>query len=103
MFKQEFATLPDQKKIALLAFLAHDLTVCVRGAFLDQSGDDLIKSLRSFNELQHHISSRIGRLAEGPINDPHNTFAELLDEIATIGGVKFQFDWAAANATRIIG
>jgi hypothetical protein len=103
MFKHKFATLSDQKKIVLLAYLAHDLTVCVRGIFLDQSGDELLKSLRAFNELQHQISAHIGRLADGSEKYPDDVFTNILDEIATAGGIKSQFEWSAANAMRTVG
>ncbi len=66
--KKAYVALPAPSQIALLARLAHELTVCARDTYV--AGTDDVRDptrLRAFNECQHRVVGHLNHLLNGAV------------------------------------
>ncbi|HTQ34713.1 MAG TPA: hypothetical protein VMI30_11120 [Stellaceae bacterium] len=73
-----FASLDKDSRIAVLAMIAHDLTVGIRSALLDLPSPEAAKKIRALNEYIHQITGRIHTSDELSGNDE----SDLLRDVA---------------------
>ena len=86
--KTTFLALPPERKMRVVALLAHNLTVGARGAYPGQVEEhQAAERLRTFNELQHTVSAKLMNMVAGkPQGFPDEGFLEVLFEKAQRGG-----------------
>jgi hypothetical protein len=82
-----FPRLPPDRKVRLLALLAHNVTIEARACYPGQVGDGAAApKLRTFNEMQHTITAKLLNLvAAGPLDFPDEGFLDTLFEKARQG------------------
>jgi hypothetical protein len=82
--KALFLGIPANRQIRVLAFLAHNLTVCGRSAYLPEIEDDIArKRFRVFNELLHIVTSQLMHMvSDDSERYPDNVFMDILFEQA---------------------
>ena len=80
--KSWYLDLPNNKKQVFLAIVAHQLTVHARYAAYKLTGEQQIRELKGFNELQHQISSHIGAIGLSKERYPDEVLWQILQEKA---------------------
>ncbi len=85
--KSEFVEMVSDRKMRMLALLAHNLTICARSAYLPEIGEvSARKRLHALNELLHVVTGQLMHMVAGDANRyPDNVFMDILREKAQIG------------------
>lgn len=96
------AGMPVERKIAVLAALSFQLTICARASYPGQTDDaESLKALTLFNELQHQITGFLEQLAAGDEERyPEDVFIQVLEQKAQAGGRAPELQWAFERALR---
>ena len=93
--KSRFSGLSTNRKIYLLIWLAHNITVSARMYYDEQpSLSKNMSKLRIFNEILHTISSQIGHMLSKSDRYPDETFIDIIFEKARIGKCEKALIWA---------
>lgn len=94
-FESALSQLHPERKIAILAILAHNITIGVRGIHSDQSNSpDAIEKLYALNEVQHTITARLMNIASEQDKWQEDAFVNALFESARQGSCEGELIWA---------
>jgi hypothetical protein len=62
-YLEEMESIAEEERLAFYAYLAHNLTICVREVWWsDESPEDKVEQLKWLNEIQHRVTDKISVL-----------------------------------------
>lgn len=94
-FESTLSQLPPGRKIHLLALLAHNITIGMRGERSNQAdGYDVAEKLYALNEVQHRVTARIMNISSGKDEWREDVFVDALFGFAREGHCEEELTWA---------
>jgi hypothetical protein len=77
---KQFASLGKGSRVAVLAMIAHDLTVGIRSVLSDLPSPDAMEKIQALNEYIHQITGRIHSSDELSGHDESDLLRDIADE-----------------------
>lgn len=106
MSEQDIPMIPDiermsdERKILMLAHIAHLLTVSARGTY-EPGTDKVLKPemLRHFNELQHRVSASVWEHMMKSGGIPLETIVEMMRDFGLQNSIEREVEWILKTVT----
>jgi hypothetical protein len=91
-----FSCLSQGQRRYVISSLAHQITVCARGAYASkEQGQDVTRELLAFNEMQHTVTGQLAHLlADDSKWYSDVDFVNILFDKARNGGLEADLTWA---------